>query len=438
MKNIKSVIFVCLAAMLAIGITACSEPMAYKQAIGVTASTTKTTYIQGEYFDPSTVTAVVEFTDGSTMNVDGSKLDWEITNGSTKLENGLFKQENGDNYTADVTISYGGVVGNSFKVVATKVKDIELGNLPATATWNEGNTAAEVDTDAITATVTLRNGAIRTLESGEFVITPEVDIKTGSPAAGSEIKDRTVTVKSFDVFGITYTTSATVTVSGIKDWTVDVAAATDAFDPDEEYNLYFEYKYEGTNGYTYPETPTTYYLGDSVTWTPYLQNVSSGSPVGEKHYINASDLIFPNMEGKEPAQKITLAADSDTKFSCTGVIYRGDIDVTANLVIPKGTTYVEDVEVTYDGTETITLKDADDTATIKPLDFKFKVYEYGADEPKTSFETKNVTILNPTITADDTGSYTIELLLFYGRDNKAHEVSISGPTVEVAETEIGG
>ena len=55
-----------------------------------------------------------------------------------------------------------------------------------------------------------------------------------------------------------------------------------------------------------------------------------------------------------------------------------------------------------------------------------------------SFETKNVTILNPTITADDTGSYTIELLLFYGRDNKAHEVSISGPTVEVAETEIGG
>lgn len=446
MKNIKSVIFVCLAAMLAIGITACSEPMAYKQAIGVTASTTKTTYIQGEYFDPSTVTAVVEFTDGSTMNVDGSKLDWEIkTNGSTELKDGLFKSQNGDNYTAKVTISYGGVVGNSFDVVATKVKNIELGNLPATATWNDGNTAAEVDTDAITATVTLRNGATRTLETGEFAIGYLVDITTGTPAptAGSEIKDREVSVTSFSVFGVRYTVSSTVTVSGNEDWTVDVAAATDAFDPDEEYDLYFEYKYEGTNGYKYPENPATYYLGDYVTWTPYLQNVSSGSPVGEKHYINASDLIFPNMEGKEPDQRIQLAADSDTKFSCEGVMYKGDTSVTADLDIENGETYITKIEAKYTNAK-ITLASKDATETVEPGDFSYTVYEYGKDEPSTTFSSAStdVKVLNPTVTAADAGkTYLAQLLIFYGRDGEAPtKLNLTaGPTVEVAaDTGLGG
>lgn len=198
MKNVRSIIYVCMAAVLILGFTSCQEPQSYKVPSGLTAQVTKTDYIIGEEFDPSTAVATVSYVDGSTRSISGSALEYTLY--SSEGTAATDQKVGADSY---VVLSYGGATGKA-AINASSAESIVLANLPTTATTNGTDDAAFSAEDylAITGTVTLSNGATREVATadGSLVVTAEINGGTTVTTAKTDVAvEYTATVFSTSV-----------------------------------------------------------------------------------------------------------------------------------------------------------------------------------------------------------------------------------------------
>lgn len=411
MKNLKSIFYICIAVMLVFGMTACSDATGYKVVSGITASTSKSTYIEGQLFDPSTVSATVEFTDGSTKTISGNQLAWSVKKSVTDsaLSNGSFDK---GVTSAVLTVEYGGVTSNPINLDVVTVKAVKLANLPTTGTWSTtASGTVDVDTKGVTGEATLSNGDIVELAYPEMSF--EATVTVGGATAGDKAEDLVTAVKDgkVSIYGNDYTDKSNFIITyAVDSWTVDVTASKTAFDDEKAYELKFEYAFEGTNNYTYPENPTNYYLNDYQTWKPYLVNVSSGAEVSEREYIDPSKLYFQNHESDIPAQRIQLTEDSGTTYN---VIYRDDTSKKATLTIRDGEDYITSVTAKYTAGDEITITEGT-PVTIEADDFTY-VAEMRSGEDGV-FTSSEATVLNGNLDDDDIGKpYKAQLLLDYGR-----------------------
>ena len=173
MKN--KVLIGVLALMMLIAFTACDTQAGYKLPVGMTATASKTQYLKGETIDPTTIVATVQFSDGSSQDLDGSKLGVAAAT-----------------ITADtkVDLEYGvgaNAVSSSVQLYVGTVKEITLGNLPTEAAAD-----GSIDDSAMTATVIDSFGNTRTLNAGDFEVT--------ASATTSGADKGKVTVSTVDVF----------------------------------------------------------------------------------------------------------------------------------------------------------------------------------------------------------------------------------------------
>ena len=381
MKNIKSFIFICLAAILVFGFTACAEPTTYKEVSAIDAYLTEDTYIVGQYFDPSTITGTVYYSDGTSGALSSAQASYEIKNvvASDAFVDGKFVKA-GD---ATVTIKFGGK-SSTDTIKGIAVTALELANLPETASWNAGNTAADVDMSAVTATATLTDGSKVQLAAGEFSVTATADITTGSPKAGTALTDRAVTIdESVTVFGVSYVNKEegrTITVTpalpaGVTEWKVDVlqngfGTATGLIAEVIYTSKTADFKYDNST------TVSKAYGGDTATWTVYLTDKD-----GHRMAVDPDELIFQNIQNSAdiPDTEVTL----DEEEHSYSVLYKGNLDLDpATFTILKGDDWIQSisakVKTDEDGKVLLT---AEGTATYE--DFTFTVDTYYDDEEAT-------------------------------------------------------
>ena len=289
MKN--KVLIGVLALMMLIAFTACDTQAGYKLPVGMTATASKTQYLKGETIDPTTIVATVQFSDGSSQDLDGSKLGVAAAT-----------------ITADTT-----------------VKEITLGNLPTEAAAD-----GSIDDSAMTATVVDSFGNTRTLNAGDFEVT--------ASAATSGTDKGKVTVSTVKVFDQEVTT-----IKGTTGWKVTVATATtpeEEFDATKAYSYYFVVL-DGTtpvDGAELNGTPFTFdeqYVGESFSWQIWKVNTENNA-----HAVATSSDYYV-VSGTAPANPFTLtvkptAQGSETvpeNFASFAVVCKGNAGYTAKTTI---------------------------------------------------------------------------------------------------------
>lgn len=393
MKNLKSIIYVCIAAVLLLGVTACQEPLTYKTPVGLTAVVDKTDYLIGETFDPSTATITVYFTDNSSQNFKGSQLAYKL------YSDEACKTEQSDAKIAAATyvqFEYGtnAKVSNKTVINGHKGLFVELANLPTTATWDATESEAVVDTKAITGVVTLDDGTTRevSVAAKSLVVTPKL------------AEDPVVTATSKDV-EVTYTATVfgeLVTVKPADEpYTVDVVTVAPVFNEDAtSYTLSVEYslnekKVEGYNA----SATGKFYIGDNLTWKILIaddENVTKEVPLAD----------FYVKDNAKAEQKVELGRESKAEYT---LIYKGDYTVADSeieIAIPNGENWIK--SVAFNGYADNYAPKAGTAVT--PENLKFTV-EYGdnnlTETEKTSLQWKATTttvifIDNATPKADST------------------------------------
>ena len=380
MKNIKSFIFICLAAILVFGFTACAEPTTYKEVSAIDAYLTEDTYVAGQYFDPSTITGTVYYSDGTSGALSSAQASYEIKDVEDVFVGGKFVGAG----NATVTIKFGGKTStDTIKGVA--VKALELANLPETASWNAGNTAADVDMSAVTATATLTDDSKVQLATGEFSVIATADITDVEEGKkGTALTDRAVTIgESVTVFGVSYVNKddgRTITVTpalptGVTEWKVDVlqngfGTATGLIAEVIYTSKTADFKYDNST------TVLKAYGGDTATWTVYLTDED-----GHRMAVDPDELIFQNIQNSAdiPDTEVTL----DEEEHSYSVLYKGNLDLDpATFTILKGDDWIQSisakVKTDEDGKVLLT---AEGTATYE--DFTFTVDTYYDDEEAT-------------------------------------------------------
>lgn len=411
MKNIKSFIFICLAAILVFGFTACAEPTTYKEVSAIDAYLTEDTYIVGQYFDPSTITGTVYYSDGTSGALSSAQASYEIKDVEDVFKDGKFVGAG----NAAVTIKFGGK-SSTDTIKGIAVEALELANLPETASWNVNNSAANVDMSAVTATATLSDASKVQLAAGEFSVTATADITTGSPKAGTALTDRAVTIgESVTVFGVSYVNKEegrTITVTpalptGVTEWKVDVlqngfGTATGLVAEVIYTSKTADFKYDNST------TVSKAYGGDTATWTVYLTDKD-----GHRMAVDPDDLIFQNIQNSAdiPDTEVTL----DEEAHSYSVLYKGDLDlVPATITILKGDDWIQSisakVKTDEDGKVLLT---AEDTADWQDFTFTVDTY-YNAKETDTLFtaSTSNVKLTN-TVIPEAGKTYTTSIQVTY-------------------------
>ena len=320
MKN--KVLIGVLALMMLIAFTACDTQAGYKLPVGMTATASKTQYLKGETIDPTTIVATVQFSDGSSQDLDGSKLGVAAAT-----------------ITADtkVDLEYGvgaNAVSSSVQLYVGTVKEITLGNLPTEAAAD-----GSIDDSAMTATVVDSFGNTRTLNAGDFEVT--------ASAATSGTDKGKVTVSTVKVFDQEVTT-----IKGTTGWKVTVATATtpeEEFDATKAYSYYFVVL-DGTtpvDGAELDGTAFTFdeqYVGESFSWQIWKMNENGAHAVA-----TSSDYYV--VSGTAPASPFTLtvkptAQGSETvpaNFASFAVVCKGATGYTSKTTvnIAYGNDYID-------------------------------------------------------------------------------------------------
>ena len=239
----KTILVTMLAVAMLFAFTAC-EQQGYKIPTGLTATATKTSYLAGSSADASTITGVLEYSDGSTKTIPGTAL---MINDSG-LDSGV------------ISVSYSTANGDlEFRIPVTvyKVADVTsvaISELPATAKANDETF------DEVPAVATLPDG---TTEDVEVTITTSAI--TG--AVGSSVKP---TVSKVNIGTDDTTNFYPSKVTGLDNWSVTVSNAS-TFDEDSISSLAVEY----VNTTTPEASAGTYYVDDVVTYKVYAVDSSS-------------------------------------------------------------------------------------------------------------------------------------------------------------------
>ena len=388
----KSILIGMLAVLMLVAFTACNNQVAYKVPVGMTATTSKVDYLEGETVDPATISATVEYSDGSSQTISGTQLGiaaekLTLTDAATVA-------------TKDITVTFGAgeknSVASSVTVTVYAVSDVTLGNLPT-----EAASGGKIDTSDVTATVSYGVGKTRALQAGEFKVTASV---TGS-AGDKNVAVTGATVTVFD--------EHVASVLGAENWKVDIAEATKpagTYDPEK----FAEYKVvlTGPDGKEIVSAdnavaiPSTAYVGDEYTWAVYAYDTEGARAAA----VENTDYFF--VDNKKPSSKITLALDSSTTYS---VKFKNDLStVGVTITVPNGVDYIvgfasivadEENAPTYGTAAT----DANYVFTANYKGAGAKVAEEG------DFE---ATILDPTVPAAGE-SYRPRFYIEYGKKDAA-------------------
>ena len=404
MRKNKSMIILSLVAIMLIGFTACQQPAyTYKDVMGLEATVSKTSYIKGEYFDQNTVSGTVTFTDGSKQSVSGSDVVVTIPNNTTGKLNTAGN--------VNMMISYGAATC-PVTVTVLDVKGITLDNLPETGSWVNGDdtstNSVDVDTDEVTATITLSDGSTRELESGEFALVLKID--EGS-TKGAALTDADVSVSSVTIFGNSFTVGSSFTVSGVDNWVIDVPAGRPAYNG-TPVELGFEYYYTSVgdfdSNYKNDGKDSTFYAGDTVTWTAYLVDEDGG-----REEVAPSQLIIGSTSNNTLNQTIELGKDTEKTYT---VFYKGDMDVQGELEIVSGDNWVKAVTATVKTDDDNHPVIAPEQTGIDYNDFEYKVtLAYGTTETETGVWNAATAVDVINSTAPKTGTYQARLEVAMGK-----------------------
>ena len=305
----KKILVALIAVAMLFAFTAC-EQQGYKIPTGITVSTTKTSYLAGSSADASSITAVLEYSDGSTKSVPGTDLMIDDSN----LDSGV------------VSVSYSTASGNliaSFNVTVYKVSEVTgvaISELPATAKATD-TTFTEVP-------------AVATLPDGT---TADVEVKITttaiSGAVGSSVKP---VVSAVNIGSDSSTNFYPSKVSGLDNWSVTIANPS-AFDEDTIASLAVEY----VNTTTPEATAGTYYVDDVVTYKVYAVDGSGNRrELSPSEYGVIGGATLPasfniTAEAGKTEYKLYLVADP-TKTTASG----------SGVKAPAGKAWVESVSFT--------------------------------------------------------------------------------------------
>ena len=138
----------------------------------VEAKNTKTSYFEGDSFDPSTIRITVTMSNDKTetTTLNDAKCDYKIV-----FDDGTTAGVNENNLTPGkyrvVNITYDGVKANNkvfFDVSTPAVTSISVTGIKDTYTKG-----SKIESNDITVTATLENGKTKTLDPSEYIITPD-------------------------------------------------------------------------------------------------------------------------------------------------------------------------------------------------------------------------------------------------------------------------
>lgn len=389
------------AAIMLVAFTACENQVpTYKVPVSMTAETSKTEYLVGETLDPSSITATVYFSDGSSSEYPGNMVGATAEKLSAKGTKSVDLE-----FGAGSATSSKGLAKTSLTVNVYDVESITLGNLPTTAAWDDKEDKAVIDQTGITATVAYNYGkGTRTLTSDEFKL--EFDALT----VGAE--DAAVTVNSLTLFGGTTNYAASPNdVLAEYTWEVDVAdkAAGEFSDDFTLADGTFVVKFYHEDGTEVAGTDATVYIGETLTWKVFVQEKESTTVKAERE-LAEEEYYFT---GATPAAKIEMTPElyeaqqdsSDTTYAIwvVGVTTSASNDV--DFIVPDATDYVEDVKATVDlqdgAKESLKALAGKGSVETDNLNTYFKFMVYLASDPKTAVEWDGTTVGFSVVLPDD-------------------------------------
>ena len=399
----KKVFIGVLAALMLFAFTACDNQMGYKTPVGISAVASQTEYLEGETFDPSTVSIVVDYSDGSSRTMTGA----EAGLATAVIEEGA------NTYTVSygVQTQYTSAPETMITVMGYKADSAVISNLPTAGTLKDGK--VNLDYSATTVTVSYNNGKTRTLEAGEYTIEPTIDASEGKKTV-SAVK---LTVFEQPVTAVT-TTPAT--------WEVTVSAA-----PVEEgefgtaKSIDIKYTDAKGNDITSSIANGTFYVDDVINWEVYLVDEDGNTKVATEN----TDYWFAN--GKKPASKsVTLGAtevkaEKATTYSIVPLV--GDAET---LTIPVAKDYVYAITAINPKTDS----SAPSIGTANASNYLFTV-RMGSDKTKdaTPVDGSNLatagftaTILDPDIPVEGVEGYAPRFALTWGKPNADGTLPMSG------------
>ena len=397
----KKVFIGVLAALMLFAFTACDNQMGYKTPVGISAVASQTEYLEGETFDPSTVSIVVDYSDGSSRTMTGA----EAGLATAVIEEGV------NTYTVSygVQTQYTSAPETMITVMGYKADSAVISNLPTTGTLKDGK--VDVDFSATTVTVSYNNGKTRTLEAGEYKITPSIKASAGKQTA-------TAALTVFEKPVSSTTTPAT--------WEVTVSAA-----PVEEgefgtaKSIDIKYTDAKGNDITSSIADGTFYVDDVINWEVYLVDEDGNTKVATEN----TDYWFAN--GKKPASKsVTLGATEVKAGKATTYSIVPLVGAAETLTIPAAKDYVYAITAINPKTD----GSAPSTGTADASNYLFTV-RMGSDKTKdaTPVDGSNLTtagftatILDPDIPVEGVEGYAPRFALTWGKPNADGTLPESG------------
>ena len=394
----KSILIGVLAALMLFAFTACDNQVStYKIPNGMTAETSKTVYLEGERIDPSTITATVYYTDGSSEKISGDRLGVPAEAVTLEAEK--------TSATKQIEVSFGGKTAE-VTVNVYKVDKAVLSNLPTTAQVDPEK-GIVVNTDSVGVTVYYNNSlSSRTLVKGEYKLEAKV-AENAEP--GSKDQSVTSTLEAFD--------QSVTSIEGDENWKVDVDEYTlefPAYDEEKFAGVYLVMKYNDKY-----EMPEKFYIGDTIDWEVYcFSGDEDDSLPGMKKATEGVDYFFK--DGLKPASKhIELGKDNLDKAVEYTINVVSSVDgplseKSITLTIPKATDYIETIKsVTANSDSTFT---AGEDAQLN----MFKVtYELASGGEPVTVSADDTELFTAVLIDEEiqTGSYSPRFEIAYGVDN---------------------
>lgn len=170
----KGILIGVLAALMLFAFVACDNSTPVNKTIeGLEVTTSKTDYFVNQTFDPSTVSVLVRYTDGSTAPVNASLKVDGVTDG---------KLSSAKQYT--VTATYGYVITDGYfgqsasqnqvtgttTITAYEIDSIAVTKLPEVVSYEEGTTKDKIDLTGIEVTATYNGASKMVLAEGEYAV----------------------------------------------------------------------------------------------------------------------------------------------------------------------------------------------------------------------------------------------------------------------------
>ena len=258
MKSTKKIFVVALAALMLVAFTACQANTIPTQVRAIT-GITGPDYLVGQTFDAKDFTVSVEYTDGTSAELNGS--------GIVALADGETFPTSADTY--DVVASIGNASTGNYSLTATAtakgtfyvydVTSIDITTAPTTVTFEEGKTLTDADLAGIVVTATYGKSKTVELDASEYTL------KQVGSTADSKVVPAYASLADDD-YKTTVTVEAKVGTTQAKDtYEITVTEAAPApgevFDASKIASITLGYVDE--DGVFQAKAPTVYY-GDST------------------------------------------------------------------------------------------------------------------------------------------------------------------------------